>query len=74
MSGAAGIEQALSLERFARYIAWAGGDRDQALALYTLNTQLSEALYAPLQALELSLRNRHPRGDECCAWRALVQG
>lgn len=58
MSGAAEIEQALSLERFARYVAWAGGDRDLALEFYTLNTRLSEALYAPLQALELSLRNR----------------
>src|SRR5690606_3481644 len=29
-----------------------------ALHLYTLNAQLSEALYVPLQALELSLRNR----------------
>lgn len=58
MTGAADVEQALSLERFSRYVTWAGGDRDQALALYTLNTRLSEALYAPLQALELSLRNR----------------
>lgn len=58
MSGPAEMEQALSLERFARYVAWAGGDRDRALELYTLNTRLSEAFYAPLQALELALRNR----------------
>lgn len=54
----ADLEQALSLERFARYVAWAGGDRERALDLYTLNTRISEALYTPLQALELSLRNR----------------
>ena len=55
---AADLEQALSLERFARYVAWAGGDRAFALDLYTLNTRLSEALYVPLQTLELALRNR----------------
>lgn len=52
------MEQALSLERFARYVTWSGGDRTRALDLYTLNTQISEALYTPLQTLELSLRNR----------------
>jgi hypothetical protein len=46
------------LERFARYVKWAGGDRAAALQLYSLNTKLSEALYTPLQALELALRNR----------------
>ena len=58
MSDVADLEQALSMERFARCVAWAAGDHERALRLYTLNTQLSEALYAPLQALELSLRNR----------------
>lgn len=52
------LEQALSLERFGRYVAWAGGDRDRAVALYTLNTRLSECLYIPLQTLEVALRNR----------------
>lgn len=52
------MEAALSLERFGRYVAWAGGDREHALALYTLNTQVSEALYIALQTLEVSLRNR----------------
>lgn len=52
------LEQALSLERFGRYVAWAAGDRDRAVALYTLNTQLSECLYTPLQTLEVALRNR----------------
>lgn len=52
------LEEALSLERFGRYLAWAGGDRDHALHLYALNTRLSEALYTPLQVLEVVLRNR----------------
>jgi len=52
------LEEALSLERFSRYRAWAGGDHARALALYALNTQLSEALYTPLQMLEVALRNR----------------
>ena len=52
------LEEALSLERFGRYLAWAGGDRTRALNLYALNTRLSEALYTPLQMLEVALRNR----------------
>jgi hypothetical protein len=52
------LEQALSLERFARYLAWAAGDRSRAIALYTLNTRLSESLYIPIQMLEIALRNR----------------
>jgi hypothetical protein len=52
------IEEALSLERFGCYVAWAGGDRSRALDLYALNTRLSEALYTPLQMLEVALRNR----------------
>lgn len=54
----ADLEQALSLERFARYLAWAGGDRNRAIELYTLNTKISERLYIPLQMLEVALRNR----------------
>ena len=67
------LEEALSLERFGRYLAWAGGDRARALELYALNTGLSEVLYTPLQMLEVALRNRihsvlfaarHPRWFE----------
>ena len=54
----AGFEAALSLERFARYLEWRAGDCTRALELYALNTQLSEALYTPLQILEVTLRNR----------------
>jgi hypothetical protein len=52
------LELALSLERFERYLAWAGGDRERAIELYTLNTRISESLYTPLQSLEVVLRNR----------------
>jgi hypothetical protein len=52
------LEVALSLERFSRYSTWAGGDRIRAIELYTLNTRISEALYTPLQTLEVALRNR----------------
>lgn len=52
------LEAALSLERFGRYLDWAAGDRDAAIALYALNTRLSESLYTPLQTLEVALRNR----------------
>lgn len=52
------LEHALSVERFSRYLQWAGGDREYAIFLYTLNTKASEALYTPLQMLEVALRNR----------------
>lgn len=52
------LTEALSLERFSRYLAWAGGDRLRAVELYTLNCQLSESLYTPLHMLEVVLRNR----------------
>jgi len=53
-----GFEDALSGERFGSYLAWAGGQRDRALALYALNTRLCECFYVPLQMLEITLRNR----------------
>ena len=54
----AALEEALSLERFGRYLAWSGGDPQKATDLYTLNAKLSESLYIPLQMLEVELRNR----------------
>ncbi len=65
------LEEALSLERFGRYLAWAQGDRDRAIELYALNTAISESLYTPLQMLEVALRNRihavlsEARPDDC---------
>lgn len=52
------FEQALSLERFGRYLDWAAGDGMRAIELYALNTRISESLYTPLQMLEVALRNR----------------
>lgn len=52
------LEEALSLERFSRYLDWADGDRNRAITLYSLNTALSETLYTPLQMVEVALRNR----------------
>lgn len=52
------IEEAISLERFSRYLQWAEGNHARALELYALNTQVSEALDTPLQMLEVALRNR----------------
>lgn len=57
-SDIAALEDALSLERFARYLDWADGDRRLAVGFYTLNTRLSESLYTPIQMLEIALRNR----------------
>ncbi len=48
----------LSAKRFARYLAWAKGDAEVARDLYLLNCRLCEALYTPLQMLEIVLRNR----------------
>lgn len=52
------IEAAFSLERFSRYVGWAGGDRRAAVELYSLNARISEALYIPIHGLEIALRNR----------------
>ena len=52
------LQTAFSHARLGRYLNWSNGDPDAALQLYTLNAKLSEALYIPLQALELALRNR----------------
>lgn len=52
------FEDALSTERFNAYVESVQGDRERALALYALNSQVSAALYIPLQVLEVTLRNR----------------
>jgi hypothetical protein len=52
------LEAALSTARIARYLEWAAHDHIRAVALYTLNTRISESLYTPLQMLEVTLRNR----------------
>jgi hypothetical protein len=52
------IETVLSCERFGRYVGWAAGDRMAAIALYSHNARLSEALSIPIHGLEIALRNR----------------
>lgn len=52
------LEEALSFERFSRYLKWAGQDRQRAVELYTLNALVSESFYVPLEMLEVTLRNR----------------
>lgn len=58
MAQFAGLENAFSVDRLGTYLQWAGGDREKAITLYTLNAQLSEALYTPLHTVEVALRNR----------------
>jgi hypothetical protein len=58
------LRSSVSAERLQRYEAIAGGDLAQALRLYTWNTALSEALYGPIQGLEITLRNKM---QECFA-------
>lgn len=52
------LQAAFSHARLGRYLDWSCGNPTVATQLYALNSQLSESLYIPLQALELALRNR----------------
>lgn len=51
------LEKYISPERLAAYIAYARGDKWVAIRLYERNTEVSEALYGVIQALEVTLRN-----------------
>jgi hypothetical protein len=51
------LERTVSRERLAKYLAETGDNLDAALGLYERNTRLSEALYTPLQSLEVCFRN-----------------
>ena len=55
------LERALSPERLSTYRAAAGHDHAAALRLYVWNTRISAALYGPLQALEVIIRNAFHR-------------
>ena len=57
----AALEASLSKDRLQSYLTAAGGEETQALQLYIWNTQLSAALYQPLQGLEITLRNAFHR-------------
>jgi hypothetical protein len=58
------LETSLSPERIATYVQFTNGDREKALCLYTWNTAISAAFYAPLQGLEVALRNSMHRQIE----------
>ena len=54
----AALQDSVSQARLGRYETRACGDPTQALQLYIWNTALSEALYGPMQGLEITLRNK----------------
>ncbi len=51
------IIQGISKDRLEKYLVESSGDNTKALALYELNTKLSEAFYTPIQGFEILLRN-----------------
>ncbi|MGQ0824577.1 MAG: hypothetical protein ACT4OX_06035 [Actinomycetota bacterium] len=51
------LRSTLSAERFDRYLGATGGNEVAACQLYTWNTAVSAALYGPLQACEIAVRN-----------------
>jgi Abi-like protein len=51
------LERSLSSDRLSGYLAEANGNKETALRLYSWNVDVSGALYAPLQGLEVALRN-----------------
>lgn len=51
------LEASLSEDRLATYRRETHNDMEKAVRLYTWNTAISAAFYAPLQGLEVTLRN-----------------
>jgi Abi-like protein len=47
----------ITADRFSTYLAAQAGNVDQAIRLYTWNVEVSAALWGPLQAVEVALRN-----------------
>lgn len=52
------LQSVLSADRLQSYLAASGNDLSQALELYVWNSAVSGALYGPLQAVEVGLRNK----------------
>ena len=48
----------ISNERFEPYLLRCNGDQKKAFALYKYNIKVSQSFYAPLSALEVTLRNK----------------
>jgi hypothetical protein len=57
----AALISAISPERLAPYLHGAGHDKAGAIRLYEWNTRVSGALHAPLQAVEVVIRNAFHR-------------
>jgi len=57
LANARSIRRFITEERLSKYDVVAGDDQVLAPDLYERNTALSEAFYAPLQTLEVTLRN-----------------
>lgn len=51
------LEETLSPDRLTGYHRETGNDLQQSIQLYSWNTEISAAFYAPLQGLEICLRN-----------------
>jgi hypothetical protein len=51
------LGRTLSQDRLSTYLAATAGKMEEALHLYNWNADVSGALYAPLQGLEIALRN-----------------
>jgi hypothetical protein len=51
------LDQSISIERLASFLALANADRHKAILLYEHNRLLSEGFYGMLQGLEVALRN-----------------
>lgn len=52
------LRAVVSEERLGTYLTAAGFDTERALRLYMWNAQVGEAFHVPIQAVEVSLRNR----------------
>ena len=51
------FDRTITADRLAPYLDAAGGDKEAAVKMYVANAKLSEALYTPLQGVEVALRN-----------------
>lgn len=51
------LVSSISIERLSAYLEKTSDNREKALELYAWNTEISAELYAPLQGLEITMRN-----------------
>ena len=51
------LEATITADRLSTYLTMAAVDKRSTLLLYVRNTSLSEAFYAPLQGVEIAVRN-----------------